>query len=86
MRHQDPPKRITITRENLSNWSTFQKLYDEGKVLFDNMGTLRYLHGAPVGDMVLVRVNRDGKAVYKESAENWFDPDSPAAEKFVWPK
>ncbi len=86
MDNQRPPKKIILTNEELPYWPTFQKLFGEGKIVFDKTGRLRYLHGAPVGDMILVRVNKDGKAVYKESAEEWFDPDSPAAMNFEWPK
>lgn len=86
MDNQSPPKKIILTNEELPFWPTFQKLHDEGKVVFDKRERLRYLHGAPVGDMFLVRVNKDGKAVYKESALEWFHPDSEAAKNFEWPK
>ena len=85
MSEEQPQSRIRITQENLANWPSFQKLYEDGKVMFDNEGRLRYPHGAPVGDMLLARVNKDGTAVYKESGEEWFDSDSPMAEKFQWP-
>jgi hypothetical protein len=61
-------------------------MFEEGKVIFDTKGRLRYEHGAPVGDLVLYRVNKDGTAKYKESAEEWFDPESPMARDFKWPK
>lgn len=80
-----PKSRVRITRENLDNWPSFQKRYNDGEIRFDSKGRLRYSHGAPVGDMLLERANQDGKAIYKESAEEWFDPDSPMAESFVWP-
>ena len=76
--------RVRITRENLATWPSFRTLHEEGKVRFDSKGRLRYLHGAPVGDMLLTDVNEDGEATYNESAEEWFDPDSPMAESFEW--
>ena len=79
MEKKNPPKEVILTKENLQHWSEFQKLYKDGKVIFDNTGRLRYPHGAPVGKMILVRMNKNGQAIYKESAEEWFDPDSPAA-------
>ena len=79
-----PKKRIRITRENLGSWPSFEKLLAEEKVRFDSEGRLRYSHGAPVGDMILVRVSSEGETVYRESAENWFDPDSPMADSFEW--
>jgi hypothetical protein len=36
--------------------------------------------------MILVRIAKDGTPVYKESAEEWFDPESPRAHEFVWPQ
>ena len=86
MKNKTHSDRITMTRENLCDWPSFQKLYDEDKILFDKSGRLRYPHGTPVGDMVLVRIDNNGKAIYKESAEEWFGPESPAVAKFVWPK
>jgi hypothetical protein len=81
----EPAKRIRITKENIKNWPAFEKLQTEGKVIFDNEGRLRYSHGAPVGDMILARVSEDGQGVYKESADEWFDPESQLAESFRWP-
>lgn len=81
-----PPKRVRLTIDNLEIWPSFKRLHGEGKVLFDKKGRLRYLHGAPVGDLILIRINKDGKPIYKESAEEWFDPDSEIAKNFKWPK
>ena len=36
--------------------------------------------------MILVTMGKNGRATYKESAEEWFDPDSPAAQQFEWPQ
>jgi hypothetical protein len=46
---------------------------------------LTYKHGAPVGRMILVRIGKDGTPIYKESAAEWFDPESQKAREFVWP-
>jgi hypothetical protein len=81
-----PPERVRLVQANLDNWPSFKKLHDDKKVVFDTEGRLRYPHGAPVGDLVLIRTNKDGTPKYKESAEEWFDPDSPKATKFKWPK
>ena len=81
---QKSKDRIRITRENLDRWPSFQKQHEQGKGKIDSEGRLRYLHGAPVGDMLLSKVKKDGKAIYKESAEEWFDPESPMAESFEW--
>jgi hypothetical protein len=81
-----PPERVRLTRGNLECWPSFKKLCDDGKVIFDASGRLRYPHGAPVGDLVLIRINKDGTPRYKESAEEWFAPESPRAREFKWPK
>jgi hypothetical protein len=47
---------------------------------------LRYRHGAPVGKMKLMRINKDGTPRYAEAADEWFDPESPKARAFVWPE
>lgn len=84
MSKREPPARVRLAEENLSNWPSYQKLCDEGKLKFDGEGRLRYLHGAPVGDLVLSGTNKDGQAIYRESANEWFDPESEAAESFEW--
>ena len=80
------PSEVVITNSNVADWPAFKKLLDDGKIVADKTGRLRYPHGAPVGTMVLVRVAKDGTPHYKESAAEWFDPDSQKAEEFVWPK
>ena len=80
-----PPSEVELCRENLHHWPAYQKLLDDGKVVFDRKGKLRYKHGAPVGRMILVRTNKDGTPIYQESAAEWFDPDSQMARAFVWP-
>lgn len=78
-------KRITLSQDNVYRFPSFKKLVDEGKIVIDAHGTLRYPHGAPVGELVFSRVRKDGTPIYKESAEEWFDPESPMAKAFVWP-
>lgn len=80
-----PPQRVRLTKDSLPNWPKFEELRNKGNVRFDSQGRLRYMHGAPVGDLVLVKFRKDGTPVYKESAEEWFDPDSPKAALFEWP-
>ncbi len=84
-RSDEPAKRIRVTSHNIDQWPKFKELLDKDKVKFDSLGRLRYLHGAPVGDLVLNRISKDGTPIYKESAAEWFDPDSPKASRFVWP-
>ena len=83
---EGPPPEILLTIDNVANWPTFKKLFDEGKVLADKRGRLRYPHGAPVGRLILRRILKDGTPRYKESADEWFDPGSPKAQEFIWPE
>ncbi|UPT68966.1 MAG: hypothetical protein M0D57_10245 [Sphingobacteriales bacterium JAD_PAG50586_3] len=76
---------IRITKDNIDNWPKFKALYDTGKIKFDSKGRLRYLHGAPVGDLILIRVNKDGTPTYKEGGSECFDPGSQNAKDFIWP-
>jgi len=79
---KSPPRRIQITKEIISQWLSFEKLLIEGKVRFDKKGRLRYLHGAPVGDLILNKINKDDSPKYTESTEEWFDPGSQTAKIF----
>jgi hypothetical protein len=79
------PEKIRITPENIELYPKFAALLKEGKIKFDSTGRFRYIHGAPVGDLILVRTEKTGNPVYKESAEEWFDPESPKAKEFIWP-
>jgi len=74
---------IRIDENNLKSFPKIGTLFNAGKVKFDSKGRLRYLHGAPVGDMILTRMDADGP-VYKESADEWFDHDSQKAKDFIW--
>jgi hypothetical protein len=80
-----PPERIRLTAKNVGQWPNFDKLLKEDKIRFDRTGRLRYKHGAPVGDLVLTRTKKDGTPIYKESATEWFDPESQKAKEFIWP-
>jgi hypothetical protein len=79
------PKEIILNSVNVGIFPKFKQLFDEGKIVADSTGRLRYRHGAPVGRMLLMRVLKDGTPKYSESAAEWFDPDSPRAREFVWP-
>jgi len=81
-----PRSSIILTLSNIAEWPKFKKLLDEGKILADKKGRLRYRHGAPVGKLVLVRIAKDGTPHYKEAADEWFDPGSRRAQEFVWPE
>ncbi|MBP6912772.1 MAG: hypothetical protein KBB86_02460 [Candidatus Pacebacteria bacterium] len=76
-------EKIKLTTENINQYPNLQELLDDGKVRFDKNGTLRYLHGAPVGKLIPIE-EKDGTVTYKESAEEWFDIDSEKARDFVW--
>ncbi len=81
-----PSTEIVITLANVAEWPKFKKLLDEGKIMADNSGRLRYRHGAPVGKMSLVQTKKDGTPQYVESADEWFDPDSKKTQEFLWPQ
>ena len=81
-----PPDEIVLTASNVVNWPKFKKLFDDGKIIADKTGRLRYQHGAPVGRLILARTLKDGTPHYTESAEEWFDPGSKRAQEFVWPE
>lgn len=51
------PERIIITSVNIDRWPKFGQLYKNGKIKEDSKGRLRYLHGAPVGELMLVRID-----------------------------
>ena len=80
-----PSQEVIVTVGNVAGWPKIKTLLDEGKVQPDSSGRLRYRHGAPVGKMILVAVDDDGHPTYRESADEWFDPDSPKAASFTWP-
>ena len=78
-------ERISITKDNLHLWEKFKSLFEKGEIKFDVNGQLRYKHGAPVGEMILIKTGKDGIPVYKESSAEWFDPESKKAKEFLWP-
>lgn len=69
----------------LDRWSKFEALLNDGKIKFDSTGRLRYLHGAPVGDLIQTRTDKKGQPIFQEIAEEWFDPESQKAKDFIWP-
>jgi len=77
-------ERVRITPENISYWSKINAVFQSGQTKFDSQKRLRYLHGAPVGDLILIRLAKNGEPIYKESAEEWFDPESQKAINFIW--
>jgi hypothetical protein len=85
MQPSPPPSTIKFSLENIHLFPAYAKMVAEGKARFDGNGRLRYAHGAPVGDLILVRVNKDSTPIYKEVASEWFDPGSPRAADFIWP-
>lgn len=80
------PHEIVLTAANVEQFPAFKKAFDEGRIVADKTGRLRYRHGAPVDRLIFVREAKDGSPVYKESAEEWFDPDSSMAATFKWPE
>lgn len=81
-----PPAEVILTLSNVAMWPEFKKLLDEGKIVADKTGRLRYPHGAPVGRLILIGTLKDGSPRYKESAKEWFDPGSKRAQEFEWPE
>ncbi|HJS01154.1 MAG TPA: hypothetical protein VJ780_09485 [Flavobacterium sp.] len=81
---KEPLSRIRLSPENIICFPKIENLLKDKKIKYDSSGRLRYLHGAPVGDMILIRVNKSGSPIYKESAEEWFDPESQKAKDFIW--
>ncbi len=79
------PPELILTTFNVGSFPAFKKMLDDGKVVADSTGRLRYRHGATVGRMILIHTNKDGTPQYRESADEWFDPDSPRAQDFAWP-
>ncbi len=77
-------KQIRITVDNISEWPKYQKLLNESKLRFDKSNRLRYLHGAPVGDLLFVEYDKNDNPIYRETADEWFDPDSQKSKQFVW--
>jgi hypothetical protein len=78
-------ERIRITKDNIKKWPKFADLLTDGKIKFDSVGRLRYLHGAPVGDLIQTRTDKNGQPIYQEIAEEWFDAESQKAKEFIWP-
>lgn len=81
----DFPDEVVLTTANVDDWPAFKAMFDDGRIVADKCGRLRYPHGAPVGRMILKQISDDGSPQYWESADEWFDPESPRANEFVWP-
>lgn len=77
-------KRIRITKDNIKKFPKFETLLNDGKLKFDSVGRLRYLHGAPVGDLTQTGTDKNGQPIFQEIAEEWFAPESQKAKEFVW--
>lgn len=77
-------ERIRITKDNIKNFPKFEALLSERKLKFDSTGRLRYLHGAPVGDLIQTRIDKNKQPIFQEIAEEWFDPESQKAKEFIW--
>lgn len=77
-------ERIRITKNNIKNFPKYEMLLNDGKIKFDSIGRLRYLHGAPVGDLIQTRTDKNGQPIFQEIAEEWFDPESQKAKEFIW--
>lgn len=78
-------EKIRITKDNIRSFAKFEALLNDGKIKFDSTGRLRYLHGAPVGDLIQARTDKKGQPIFQESVEEWFDPESQKAKEFIWP-
>ena len=76
--------KISITKDNIKKWPKFEVLLNDGKIKFDSTGRLRYLHGAPVGDLIQAEIDKNELPIFQESTEEWFDPESQKAKEFVW--
>ena len=75
---------IRITKDNISLFPKYEKLLHDNKIKFDSLGRLRYLHGAPIGDLIQIKIDQNGKPIFQEISDKWFDPESEKAKKFVW--
>jgi hypothetical protein len=80
------PQEIILTSANVGKFPRFATAYNEGRIVADKTGRLRYQHGAPVGRLILARLAADGSPHYKEAADEWFDPGSQKALEFRWPE
>ena len=75
---------IRLTKDNISLFPKYNKLLQNGKIKFDSLGRLRYLHGAPIGDLIQIKIDKNGKTIYQEISDEWFDPESEKAKNFIW--
>ena len=75
---------IRITKDNISLFPKYEKLLHDNKIKFDSLGRLRYLHGAPIGDLIQIKIDQKGKPIFQEISDEWFDPESEKAKNFIW--
>ena len=75
---------IRLTKDNISLFPKYDKLLQNGKIKFDSLGRLRYLHGAPIGDLIQIKIDQNGIPIFQEISDEWFDPESEKAKNFVW--
>ena len=75
---------IRITKDNISLFPKYEKLLHDNKIKFDSLGRLRYLHGAPIGDLIQIKIDQNGKRIFQEISDEWFDPESEKAKNFIW--
>ncbi|MBY0067979.1 hypothetical protein [Empedobacter falsenii] len=75
---------IRLTKDNISLFPKYNKLLQNGKIKFDSLGRLRYLHGAPIGDLIQIKIDQSGKSIFQEISDEWFDPESEKAKNFIW--
>jgi len=75
---------IRITKDNISLFPKYEKLLHDNKIKFDSLGRLRYLHGAPIGDLIQIKIDQNRKPIFQEISDEWFDPESEKAKNFIW--
>ncbi|HBN75463.1 MAG TPA: hypothetical protein DD473_06520 [Planctomycetaceae bacterium] len=74
------PPELILTTSNGDCFPAFKEMFEDGRIVADSTGRLRYPHGASVGRMILIHINKDGTPRYRESADEWFDTESPQAQ------
>ncbi|HAR74415.1 MAG TPA: hypothetical protein DCR77_13565 [Flavobacteriaceae bacterium] len=57
---------IRITKDNISLFPKYEKLLHDNKIKFDSLGRLRYLHGAPIGDLIQIKIDQNRNQFFKK--------------------